>query len=89
MASASPIQNLDVIGLSSFLLSEGFSGTVADSFEDHDIDGASFLLMTNEHLKEVAPNLIDRIKLQKIQADGQLAGKVFLYISLNSNLLAI
>lgn len=51
------------------------------SFEDNEIDGLTFMIVTNEHLKEVAPKLMDGIRLQELQKDGhgQGADKVFIY----------
>ena len=66
------LASLDLLGLSSFLLSKDFSQSVVESFKENEIDGQLFLIMNNDHLKEVAPKLVDRIKLQKLQQSNQV-----------------
>lgn len=63
--------SLDAGGLAEFLSLQGFSEDVVFNFEDNEIDGSCFLMMTEQHLKEAAPRLVDRIKLEQLQVDGQ------------------
>ena len=55
--------------LADFLLSKGVPTEVADNFKMHGIDGGLFLSMSEEHLKEIAPRIVDRITLKKIASD--------------------
>ena len=67
-------QIMDVSGLSSiqlhlYLIDKGFCEQVAENFLENEINGAVFLEMEMEeqHLKEVAPKIRDRINLKKFQ----------------------
>ena len=53
--------------LGKLLLEEGFSNEIASAFQEHGIDGATFCEMSDNHLREVAPKICDRVKLKKIQ----------------------
>lgn len=58
------ISSLPDVQLKQFLLDEGFSEQVSNNFQENEIDGALFCEMTEEHMKEVAPKISDRIKLK-------------------------
>ena len=64
---ATAVKNLDSESLASYLLSEGLSVCIADTFEANGIDDETFVSMTDEHFKEVAPKIVDRVKLKKLQ----------------------
>lgn len=59
------IKTLDTNGLSDLLLSKGLPQDVQDSFFQH---GETLLEMNEDHLKEVAPRIGDRITLSKLIA---------------------
>ena len=48
-----------------FLLLKGVSQDVLDNFNQHGINGSTFLEMNEEYLKEVAPRIADRINLNE------------------------
>lgn len=52
-----------------YLGAKEFGDDVLDSFKSNGIDGESFLAMEEQHFKEVAPRIVDRIKLKKIQVE--------------------
>lgn len=54
-------------GLVQFLSSKNLGSGVVDNFKENGISGEAFLLMDEDHLKEVAPRLLDRIYLKEIQ----------------------
>lgn len=56
-------------GLADFLLSKGVPTDVVENFKTHGIDRGLFLSMSEDHLKEIAPRIVDRITLQKIASD--------------------
>lgn len=72
MAESVAINALTVSGLLDFLLSKEVSQDVLNSFEHHGIDGAAFLEMNDEHLKEVAPRIGDRIALKKLLSESKV-----------------
>lgn len=59
------IGTLDCVQLIQCLLSNGFSADIAENFAINGIDGETFFEMSEEHMKEVAPRIADRIKLMK------------------------
>ena len=48
---------------------------MAENFQEHGIDGETFLLMSDDELKEVAPRMADRMKLKKLR-DVEVTEKV-------------
>lgn len=67
MATPDPLIQLDVDALVDVLEAKGVPLEVAQNFRNHEINGEAFLMMTDDHLKEVAPKIGDRITLQKLQ----------------------
>ena len=59
------IKILSVQELCGLLCPKGISEDVAENFQEHGIDGETFLLMSDDELKEVAPRMADRMKLKK------------------------
>lgn len=53
-----------------FLSSKNFSDDVVDKFMANGVDGETFLQMSDELLKEVAPRIVDRVKLKKLQNEA-------------------
>ena len=58
-----------------FLLSKNFSTDVVESFRENGVDGTTFLHMEDEHFKEVAPRVVDRINLKKLQSSYMVSYK--------------
>ena len=56
-------------------LDKGLSEQIAANFLENGINGAVFNQMTDGHLKELAPRIVDRITLKAIQ-DQSTAEKV-------------
>ena len=63
-----------------FLLDKGYSEEIATNFLENGINGAVFCQMTDEHLKEVAPRIVDRVTLKAIQESQSLTEKVRLLL---------
>ena len=76
------VSTLSEAQLYRFLLDQGFSEQVATVFQENDINGAVFCQMTDEHLKELAPRIVDRVKLKALQ-DSQPAPEKVILTSFN------
>ena len=53
------------------LLSKGIPQDVIDNLQGHAVDGESLIAMNNDNIKEVAPRIVDRIKLGKVISELQ------------------
>ena len=60
------LSNLSSEDLGTYLLSKGIPQDVIDNLQGHAVDGESLIAMNNDHIKEVAPRIVDRIKLGKV-----------------------
>lgn len=59
--------------LAEFLLSKQVPADVVECFKEHGINGKTFLLLTEDHLKEIAPRIADRVNLKTIASDEQVS----------------
>ena len=65
------VKGLSIDDLADYLLLGGISGDTVDKLKDHGVGGDTLLEMTDEHLKEVAPKIADRVNLKKIVSAKQ------------------
>lgn len=61
------LEKLSVEDLLNFLSFKNIPSDVLENFSKNGVDGTTFLLMEDEHFKEVAPKIVDRINLKKVQ----------------------
>lgn len=67
------MRDLSVDDLAEFLLSKQLSVDIVYSFKEHGIDGQTFLMLTEDHLKEIAPRIADRVNLKTIVSGEQVS----------------
>ena len=70
------VSTLSETQLHQFLLDKGYSEQIATNFLENGINGAVFSQMTDEHLKDLAPRMVDRITLKALQEDQSTVEKV-------------
>lgn len=71
------VSTLSEAQLYHFLLDQGFE-QIATVFQENDINGAVFCQMTDEHIKELALRIVDRVKLKALQDSQSAPEKVIL-----------
>lgn len=69
---ANSLEEFDVEDLAGFLLSKGVPSDIIESFKEHGINGQTFVQMSEEHIKELAPRIVDRVNLKKIASNDKV-----------------
>ena len=62
--------------LSELLISKGYSHAVVSAFKENEICGRVFSEMDDQHFKELAPKIADRVNLKKLRDSDFLQNKV-------------
>ena len=67
------LKEYDVAELTEFLLSKDIPVDVVENFKVHGINGQAFLQLSEDHLREVAPRIVDRLNLKGIASKAQVS----------------
>ena len=67
------MKDFSVVELAKFLLSKQVPADIFECSKEHGIDGQTFLLLSEDHLKEIAPRIVDRVSLKSIASDEQVS----------------